>query len=68
MNRSTLTLGIFVSVQIVNLSFLICDYMLIHNKIISITQVCIKYPVAGVTVILFQVLSPVSIALHIFWN
>ena len=67
MNYSNQALSVFVTTQIINISALITDYILIKINLPSISDISVKYPVIGLTIIAFQCISPVSISLHFFF-
>lgn len=63
---SSQSLTVFITVQFVNISSLFADYLLMKASLPTITDISIKYPIIGVTIILFEFISPVSLGLH-FW-
>jgi hypothetical protein len=66
MDISNYALTVYVTTEVVNLSAIAIDYLLIKASLPSITEVSTKYPVIGAVVILFQTISPLSLGLH-FW-
>jgi hypothetical protein len=65
-NKSDQALTAFVTVQFVNISALFADYLIMKAGLPPITTISIKYPVIGASILLFQCISPVSLAIH-FW-
>lgn len=65
-DKSSQALTVFVTVQFVNISSLFADYILMKSQLPSITDISVKYPVVGVSILLFETISPVSLAAH-FW-
>ncbi len=65
-NVSSQSLTVFITVQFVNISALFADYLLMKANLPTITDVSVKYPIIGTTIILFEFVSPVSLGLH-FW-
>jgi hypothetical protein len=63
---SSQALTVFITVQFVNISALFADYLLMKSSLPTITDVSVKYPIIGTTIILFEFVSPVSLGLH-FW-
>ena len=65
-DKSDQALTAFVTVQFVNISALFADYLIMKAGLPPITTISIKYPVIGVSILLFQCISPVSLSIH-FW-
>lgn len=63
---SSQALTVFVTVQFVNMSALFADYLLMKAGLPAITDISVKYPIIGGTILLFETISPVSLGLH-FW-
>lgn len=68
MNLSTKSLIIFVSIQVINSTCLIIDYILLKTNNTTITEYCIKYPLLGIPIVVFECFSPISIGLHFYTN
>jgi hypothetical protein len=67
MDISNAALTIYVSTEVVNLAGVIIDYVLIKDGLPSITEVSTKYPIIGTCLILFQIVSPVSLGVHLWY-
>ena len=67
MDISNAALTIYVSTEVVNLAGVIIDYVLIKDGLPSITEVSTKYPIIGTCLILFQMVSPVSLGIHLWY-
>ena len=67
MDISNAALSIYVSTEIINLAALGVDYLLIKDNLPSITEISTKYPVIGTLVILFQMVSPISLGIHLIY-
>lgn len=67
-NTSYKSLYVFVFVQIINTCALMFDYILFENKQLTITELSVKRPVLRVGIILFEIISPVSIAIHLYYS
>lgn len=67
MDISNAALSIYVSTEIINLAALGVDYLLIKDNLPSITEISTKYPVIGTIIILFQMVSPISLGLHLIY-
>ena len=67
MDISNAALTIYVSTEVVNLAGVIIDYVLIKDGLPSITEVSTKYPIIGTCLILFQMVSPVSLGVHLWY-
>lgn len=65
-DKSSQALTVFVTVQFVNISALFADYLLMKAGLPAITDISVKYPVVGATILLFETISPVSLGIH-FW-
>jgi len=65
-DRSSQSLTVFVTVQFVNISALFADYLIMKAGLPAITTVSIKYPIIGTAILLFECISPISLACH-FW-
>lgn len=58
-------LGIYCTMQAINVIFLVVDYVIIiKTDYISISQFSYKYPVIGSLIVLTQFVSPLSLAVH----
>lgn len=66
-DKSSQALTVFVTVQFVNVSALLADYLLMKAHLPAITDVAIKYPVIGATILLFETISPVSLGIHLWF-
>ncbi len=62
------SLSVFVVVQIINISALLADYILFQNKQLTITEFSVKRPVLCFGIILFEIISPVSLAIHFYYS
>jgi hypothetical protein len=67
-NTSYKSLYVFVFVQIINTSALLVDYILFENKQLTITELSVKRPVLCVGIIIFEIISPVSLAIHLYYS
>ena len=67
MDYSSQALSVFVAIQGINVGGLITDYLLMKNNLPSISEVCVDYPTLGFVLISFQVLSPLSLGLHLYY-
>jgi hypothetical protein len=67
MNYSNEALSVFITIQGINIGGLITDYVLIKNNLPSISQVSINYPVVGIALILIELMSPISIGIHLYF-
>lgn len=65
-DKSSQALTVFVTVQFVNISALFADYLLMKSGFPAITDVSVKYPIIGTTILLFETISPISLGIH-FW-
>jgi hypothetical protein len=65
-DTSSQSLTVFITVQFVNISSLFADYLLMKANLPTITDVSVKYPIIGATIILFEFVSPISLGMH-FW-
>ena len=63
---SSQALTVFVNIQFANISALFADYLLMKAGLPAITDVSVKYPVIGVSILLFEAISPISLGIH-FW-
>lgn len=67
MDISNVALTVYVSTEFVNIAGIIIDYILIKDGLSSITEVSIKYPIVGTCLIIFQMVSPVSLGIHLWY-
>lgn len=67
MDYSNNALSVFIGIQGINIGGLITDYLLLKNGLPSISEVCFDYPVLGFVLISFQIVSPVSLGLHLYY-
>ena len=65
-DKSSQALTMFVTVQFINMSALFADYLLMKAGLPAITDVSVKYPIVGFTILVFETISPVSLGIH-FW-
>ena len=63
---SLIALTCFVIVQVTNISWLLGDALLAKFNLPLITTVCQTYPVIGWGLVVFEILSPITLALHFF--
>lgn len=66
MSESMIALSCFIIVQVINISALGFDYVLIKAGLPSITSVCQAFKWIGWGLVLFQVSSPLTLAFHFF--
>ena len=67
MDISNAALTVYVTTEVVNLAGVLIDYVLIKDGLPSITEVSTKYPIIGTCLILFQMVSPVSLGVHLWY-
>ena len=67
MDISNAALSVYVSTEVINLAALGIDYILIKDNLPSITEISTKYPVIGAIIILFQMVSPISLGIHLIY-
>ena len=65
-NISDQALTAFVVTQAINISGLCADYLIIKAGLPAITDLSVKYPIIGTTILIFECISPISLGLH-FW-
>ncbi len=65
-DKSSQALTVFVTVQFVNISALFADYLLMKAGLPVITDISVKYPIIGASILLFETISPISLGIH-FW-
>jgi hypothetical protein len=65
-DKSSQALTVFMTVQFVNISALLADYLLLKAGLPSITDISVKHPVIGATILTFETISPISLGIH-FW-
>lgn len=63
---SSSSLTIFIATQFINIGALVADYLAKVNNLPEITSISVKYPVVGVSLVVLEFASPISLALH-FW-
>lgn len=63
---SSSSLTIFIATQFINIGALVADYLAKANNLPEITAISVKYPVVGVSLVVLEFSSPISLALH-FW-
>lgn len=61
-----MSLSCFIVVQVINMSALGFDYVLMKAGLPSITSVCQTFKWLGWGLVLFQCSSPITLALHFF--
>jgi hypothetical protein len=66
-DRSSQALTVFVTVQGLNVAGLLVDYLLMKSGLPTISEVSVEHPIVGVTILLFESLSPVSLGLHLWF-
>lgn len=64
---SSCALSVFVTCNIVNLGAILTDYLLIKDNLPAITDLSVKYKPIGFVIVLFEFITPISLAIH-FWN
>ena len=67
MDISNAALSVYVSTEVINLAALGVDYLLIKDDLPSITEISTKYPIIGTILILFQMVSPISLGIHLIY-
>jgi hypothetical protein len=67
MDYSSQALSIFVAIQGINIGGLIADYVLMKNKLPSISEVCVDHPFIGIVLVSIEVISPISLGLHLYF-
>jgi hypothetical protein len=67
MDISNAALSVYVSTEVINLAALGVDYLLIKDDLPSITEISTKYPIIGTLLILFQMVSPISLGIHLIY-
>ena len=65
-DKSSQALTVFVTLQFVNISALFADYLLMKAGFPAITDISVKYPLIGTTILFFESISPISLGVH-FW-
>lgn len=65
-NIANNSLTIFITMQFINVGALAADYLAKMAGLPEITSISVKYPVLGVSLVLLEFASPVSLGLH-FW-
>ena len=65
-DKSNQALTVFVTLQFVNISALFADYLLMKAGLPAITDISVKYPIIGTSIIIFESISPISLCIH-FW-
>lgn len=63
---SSSSLTMFIATQFINIGALVADYFAKVNNLPEITAISVKYPVIGVSLVLIEFASPITLALH-FW-
>jgi len=63
---SSRSLTIFIATQFINIGGLITDYIAKANNLPEITAISVKYPVVGISLVILEFASPITLALH-FW-
>ena len=66
-NVSNQALSVFVVCQIVNISSLLADYLLMKINLPTITEIAVKYPICGSLILMFECIFPISLGLHILY-
>lgn len=54
--------------QVIGISVLVIDYLLIYNGVQSITSVSKLHPAIPIAITLLEMISPISLALHFYWE
>ena len=67
-NISNNSLTIFIAMQFINIGALAADYLAQMAGLSEITAISVKYPVLGVSLVLIEFASPISLALHFWYN
>jgi hypothetical protein len=65
-NISNNSLTIFMTVQFINIGALIADYLAKMAGLPEITTISVNYPILGVSLVLIEFASPITLGLH-FW-
>lgn len=65
-NIANNSLTIFITMQFINIGALAADYLAKMSGLPEITTISVRYPVVGVTLVLIEFVSPITLALH-FW-
>jgi hypothetical protein len=65
-NISNQALTAFVVTQVINIGGLCADYLIIKAGLPAITDLSVKYPIIGTTILIFECISPISLGIH-FW-
>jgi len=60
------SLTVFITMQFINIGALTADYLAKMAGLPEITTISVKYPILGVSLVLIEFASPISLALH-FW-
>jgi hypothetical protein len=67
MDYSNQALSVFVAIQGINIGGLIADYLLMKNKLPSISEVGVEHPFFGITLFSIELLSPISLGVHLLF-
>lgn len=68
MDIKTQSLFIFVGLQAINVGSLIIDYFLLKSNYPTITDIAVKYPIAGSTFIIIEIFIPISLGIHFYYK
>ena len=67
-NITNNSLTLFIAMQFINIGALAADYLAKMAGLPEITAISVKYPVLGVSLVLIEFASPITLALHFWYN